>query len=214
MKALLAKEFRLTMSPWFLLVFLPLGLLLIPMWVFPLAMAYVFVGVMIVVWRDRKDHDLEFLATLPVSFVAQAKARAWTIVLLELTYLVVGMALSVVRFFLYPVGNYASMNTNLAFFGITLIMYATFNLIFLPAYYSRPYRTWWPLGGGTLIALLVGLGLTTLVAVLPELSLLNDRGFGNLGPQLGVFAGGAVIFILLSWLATNQAAKNIQKTQL
>jgi hypothetical protein len=213
-KNLLVKEFRLTITWWMYLALGALLLLFIPMWMFPLAFGYVFVFFMILAYRDRTERDLDFVASLPVDRKDQVRARVWVVVLVELLFIVVAIPLCIVRWYLYPVGNFIGMNTNVAFFGVIGLMYAVFNAFYLPGYYSRRSPRWWPLGVGTMVALLVGVALSTVVATMGSLSFLNDRGLGHLVAQLAVLVVGAFIFCLVTIVATRRAIMNFSYSDL
>ena len=211
---LVYKELRLNINPWAYLWALAALLLLIPSWVFFVALGYIVMFFMMVSQFDKANQDLMFASSLPVPKSGIVLARACTVVITQVANLAVAAPVAIARYWLYPAGNQAGMNTNLAFFGLVMVMYAVFNLIYLPGSYSRPYRMLWPVLGGSLIALVVGGVLTTLPAVVPALDVVNDRGMGHLGHQLAVFAVGVLLYAGGIVLAYRQAAANFAKVDL
>jgi|GEM_PF-2387679 len=162
-KHLLYKEFRLNIYPWMYGFFAFPLLLLVPAWPFFVALAYFFLLVLIIAQTDKANQDLAFGAGLPIPKSGVVTARTWTLVILEVAQVLFAAVVAVGRYWLYSKDNSAGMNVNLAFFGLIFVMYAVFNLIYLPGAYSRPYRMLWPILGGSMIAVLVGGVATTLV---------------------------------------------------
>ncbi len=214
-KSLIYKEFHLNVVAW-AYIWLAVGalLLLVPAWPYFVAIGYLFILFLQVVNLDKANQDLAFAISLPVPKSGIVTARTCSIVLLELGQLVAAVPFAVIRYWLYPEGNLAGMNTNLAFFGLMLVMFAVFNLIFLPGFYKSAYRVLWPVGGGALVSVVLVGTLTTLIALLPGLQVLNDRGLGHLGLQLAVLGGGLLVFAGFTLLAHHRAQTNFASVDL
>ena len=213
LKNLVHKEFHLNV-PWPLFWFATAGLLLlIPGWPFAIAFMFIYVPMMIVPQTDRANADLLFAALLPVRKRDIVVARTISLVVIEAAFLVLGAVTALVRPWVYQFDNYAGMNPNLAFFGLVLAMYAVFNAIYLPGSYKAAYRLLWPVLGGSLIALVIGVALTTLPAVVPALGL-NDRGLGNLPGQAAVLVVGLGVYAVATVLACRRAASNFERVEL
>jgi len=210
-KSLMFKEFRLSVSPLLWLVVVFPFLLLIPSWIFFFALAYVYLAFMVICQTDRANQDLFFVRSLPVPKSGIVLARTCTVVIFQVVQLVLGAVCAVIRHAIYSGNNAAGMNPNLAFFGLVMVMYAVFNLIFLPGYYKRAYRMLWPILGGAIISVVVGAVLTSVPMAIP---VLNDRGLGHFGYQIVVFLIGVVVYAGLTWLAYRKAASNFEKVDL
>ena len=214
LKRLVHKELRLNV-PWQHFLFAALALLLlIPSWPFAIAFMFIYVPMMIVPQTDRANSDLLFAALLPVRKRDIVVARAVMLVALEAAFLAVGALAAVGRYWLYDADNIAGMNPNAAFFGLVLVMYAVFNAIYLPGGYKAAYRLLWPLLGGSVVAVAVGLVLTTLPAVVPQLAGLNDRGLGNLPAQALVLGVGLGVYAVTTAFACRRAAANFERVDL
>ena len=213
-KTLVYKEFRLNITPWMYFCLLFPLLLFIPAWVFFIALGYIFMFFMFVSQNDKMNQDLGFASSLPVPKSQIVLARTAMVVIVQFAFLLVAALVAVAHFWLYDSDNSIGMNPNLAFFGLSLVMYAVFNLIYLPGSYSRPYRMLWPILGGVLAALIVGGTLTTLPAFLPALAVINDRGLGHFGHQLAVFAVSLLLYAGVIVLAYRRAAANFAKVDL
>ena len=214
---LINKELRLSVNPW-LYTFLAMALLLfIPSWVFFIALAYLFLFFVTLGQMDKANGDLTFACSLPIPKSSIVTARAITVVIIEVAELVLAGLVSIARYWLYPEGNLAGMgmNTNLAFFGVMLVMYTIFNLVYLPGSYKRAYRMLWPLAGGSLIAVVIGGLLTYLLALQPTLAgIFNDRGFGHPWAQVLLFAAGLIVYAGLTLIAHRKAVSNFAKVDL
>ena len=213
-KDLMYKELRLNVNPW-MYTWLAMALLLfIPSWVFFFAIGYIFMFFMLLGQQDKANQDLAFAMSLPIPKSGIVTARTYTIIIVEIAALLVAAPVAILRYWIYPFNNAAGMNTNLAFFGFMLMMYAVFNIIFLPGSYKRAYRLLWPILGGSVISVLFAGTVTSLVAILPSLAFLNDRGLGNLGAQMIVFLIGLGTYAVLTWLAHRQAVANFAEVDL
>jgi ABC-2 type transport system permease protein len=215
LRELLRKERRLNGLPYGWLFVLLAALTLIPQWVYYVAFIYLFILVMMLAQGDKANNDLIFTALLPVRKKDIVTARTLTIVTWEAAYIVVGIVCSIIRLRFYPQENSPSMNSNYAFFGTVLLMYAVFNAIYISGSYKRPYRMLWPVLGGSVIAVAVAAILNTLPIVIPAVSrLFNDIGAGHLGYQLAALAVGIVAFVGATLWANRKAVGHLETVDL
>ncbi|MDR2975495.1 MAG: ABC-2 transporter permease [Propionibacteriaceae bacterium] len=212
---LIRKEFALSIprgNYWWLAAVL---LLLIPVWPFVIVFTYLFFGFFMILNQfDKINHDLTLCATLPIPKTGVVWGRALTVMIIEAVMVVASWPLAILRHWIWTEDNASGMNVNLAFYGFVLVMYAVFNLIYLVGTYHKAYGILWPIGGGTLIAVVVGLVLTTAPIVWPALSVINDRGFGHLGIQAVVFAVGLVVWLAATWGGWRWAAARYEHVDL
>jgi hypothetical protein len=215
MKDLLYKEFKLSIHPsmFFFLVF---GvLLLIPSWPFFIAFGYLFIGIMNTFFLCRSTQDVFFTAMLPVRKRDAVRARVYSIAILELLEIAVAVPFAILHRVLFSYGNSAGMNINFAFFGFVFVMYAAFNVIFLPWFYKTAYKAGVPLFVSTMAVVVLMTGVEIAVAAVPFLHIyLGALGTGHLGSQLIALIAGIGIFALLTGLACRQSAKNFEKVDL
>jgi len=216
MKNLMYKEFRLNINPGLLLFLTLVFLFFIPSWVFFIALSYIYFFFMVLGAMDKVNQDLTFACSLPVPKSSIVSVRTTTVVIIEVVNLVIAGAVSFARYYWLDLGgNQAGMNTNLAFFGFMLMMYAIFNLIFLPGSYKRAYRMLWPILGGSLIAVVFGGVVTSVIAFQPDLArIFNDRGLGHPAAQITVFVAGLLVYAGLTLLARHKAVSNFAKVDL
>jgi len=154
--------------------------------------------------------------TTPKCVMGLVRPDAGTVAVLGQDFRANELALkaALIRHRLYDTDNVAGMNPNMAFFGLVLVMYAVFNAIFLPGSYKAAYRLLWPLLGGSLIAVAVGIALTTLPAVVGQLAAVNDRGLGNLPAQAAVLVAGVGVYAVTTVFACRWAAANFEGVDL
>lgn len=141
MKHLLYKELRLAKHPTMFLFLLFSAMLLIPSYPYYVAFIYTCLSVFFVFLQGRENNDLSFTALLPVRKRDIVRARCLLVVLMQLAQVLVSLPCAIVGARINPLGgNAAGIEANAAFFGLVLVMYALFNLLFLPAFYRTGYR--------------------------------------------------------------------------
>ena len=141
MKELVRKElFLSTPRPLYLFCFLS-ALLLIPAYPAVVGVGYCFLAVFIACNYQRANRDIEFTAALPVKRSDIVVGKAVLVMAFQLLQLAVAAAAAAAAdYLIYPDGNIVGMDPNLAFFGIVLIGYGAFNVVFLPGYFSTGYK--------------------------------------------------------------------------
>ena len=211
MKNLLYKEFHLAIHPLFYLVLLFGALMLIPQWVFFIAVMYFFfITVPNVFSMGKAANDTGFSAMLPVRRRDIVKARMASMIILEVLQIVVTAVFAAINLAIYKEENFL-MNPNAAFIGFVFIMYGVFNLVFFPMFYKTAYKVGIPLIVAMAVAVVFAAAVEFLT-FLPPLTVLHGRQVG--AAQLGVLAGGIVIFVLLNMAALRMSVKNFERIDL
>ena len=214
MKDLLYKEFKLWWHPaWFL--FLLFGsFLLIPSWPYFIAFWYIFFAFNVVFIAERSNHDVFFTVSLPVRKRDVVRARVCFVAFIELLQIIVAIPFAVINNAVYLQGNQAGMNTNFAFFGLIFIMYAVFNLIFLPGFYKTAYKAA-PMIWAILSVIVYAVAVDVAVVFIPVLRTnLDGLGASHFASQLPVLIAGIVLFALLTLLAYRISANRFEKVDL
>lgn len=217
MKALLAKEFRLARHPT-LFIFPFLGLmLLIPAYPYFVAFIYTCLSVFFIFLQGRENKDIFFTVSLPVSKRDVVKARCIFIVAVELFEILVAIPFAIIgtRINPNPNGNEVGIEANVAFFGFVFIMYALFNLIFLPIFYKTAYRAGIALlFGGAAVSLYI-VALEAAIQLVPDLKLFLDTSDPAFQvAQLPILVAGIVIYALTMLLAYRLSANRFAKVNL
>lgn len=212
MKNLLYKEFRLVIHPLFYLVLLLGALLLIPEWVYFLAMMYFFFIVVPNVFSVAKSqNDIGFSAMLPVRRQDIVKARVYAIVIFEVVHILTAAIFAFINLAIYPKGN-SLLDTNLTYIGCVFIMYGIYNIIFFPVFYKTAYKIGLPAIAATAATILFATGVELLILFVPALRILD--GQEHIMAQLPVLAAGIALFIVMNIAALRISTKRFMRVNL
>lgn len=137
MKNLLYKEFRLAIHPSVYIFFALAALLLVPSYPYYVSFFYLTLGIFLTFKTNRAENDIFYSALLPVRKGDVVRARVLTVAILELSNILIAIPFAVISAKINPAGgNNAGIEPNVAFFGLSLLMYGGFNLIFFPVFYK------------------------------------------------------------------------------
>ena len=140
MKALLNKEFRLCLHP---AVFIYLALflmLLIPNYPYLVSCFFVCNAIFFCFQQARENGDGLYTAMLPVSKAQTVRARVWFVVIIEAIDLVLMAGLCAFAIVSMPPTNAGGTDHGLSLLAFALVLFAIFNLIFLPSFYKTGYK--------------------------------------------------------------------------
>lgn len=216
MKALLYKEFRLALSP-VLLVFTALSaLLLIPNYMGMVGIGFVFQGIYLYFSLARGTRDDEFTLILPVSRTKIAQAKITVTVLLELLQLAAAAVFALIAdFVLWREGNPVFIDPNFAFFGIALLGFSVFHLVFFPWVFGRITRPGIPLTAGLLSFCGVYLLFELLANTIPAFGQAIDTlAPASVGWRLLLFAAGIAAFAASLLAVRGPSAKKFEGASL
>lgn len=215
MNNLLYKEFRLVIHPFFYLTTLFAAFILIPYWVYFVALMYLlFIPVPNIFVNAKAQNDTGFTVLLPVRKSDVVKARVVSIAVFEILQIAVAAIFVAISVSINPKGNFL-IDANLAYLGLGLVLYGFFNLAFFPLFYKTAHKVGLPLGVGlTVFTLLAGI-IEVLILLVPTVAnVLDGVTSSALLRQIPVLAGGIVLFVGLTWLAYLLSAKNFEAVDL
>ena len=216
MKHLLYKELRLAKHPTRFLFLLFSAMLLIPSYPYYVAFIYTCLSVFFVFLQGRENNDLSFTALLPVRKRDIVRARCLLVVLMQLAQVLVSLPCAIVGARINPLGgNAAGIEANAAFFGLVLVMYALFNLLFLPAFYRTGYRVGraFLFAGASVLVYIVAAEL--LVQCVPVLKAsLDTFDPATRGTRLFVLLLGAGLYAAGSLLACRLSERRFARVDL
>lgn len=216
MKHLLYKELRLAKHPTMFLFLLFSAMLLIPSYPYYVAFIYTCLSVFFVFLQGRENNDLSFTALLPVRKRDIVRARCLLVVLMQLAQVLVSLPCAIVGARINPLGgNAAGIEANAAFFGLVLVMYALFNLLFLPAFYRTGYRVGraFLFAGASVLVYIVAAEL--LVQCVPVLKAsLDTFDPATRGTRLFVLLLGAGLYAAGSLLACRLSERRFARVDL
>ncbi|MBE0600886.1 MAG: ABC-2 transporter permease [Firmicutes bacterium] len=213
MKALMNKEFKLVANPLFLLIPLLSALILIPQWVFFVALLYFcFMGAPNLFILAKTYKEVYFSATQPVSRRQIVRARVYTVIILELLQLLVAAVCVAARLLWWRQANFF-LDANLAFLGLSFVMFGLFNLIMLPMFYKTAYKIAIPVIVATVsVTLFAGL-VEAGVIMVPWIASIFD-GIRTTWKHVATLLGGIAIFAALNVAAYRMSAKRFEKLDL
>ena len=215
MKNLLYKEFRLAINPLFYLVPLFGALILIPHWVYFVALSYVFfITISNIFATCKSQNDIGFSIMLPARKRDIIKARVISIGTIEMIHLGVAAVFGIINFKLMK-GQNTLMDPNAAFFGFGFMMYGLFNLFFFPMYYKTGYKLGMPVIVGTAVALVFATGVEFFVKLNPWAHRVFDTpGPETVGWKLGALAVGTLFYLFTTAIAYRMSARRFERIDL
>lgn len=214
MKALLYKEFNLVLNPAFYLVALLSALILIPQWVYFVALMYFcFMSAPNLFSLSKTYKEVYFTATQPVRRRDIVKARTLSLVTLELAQVLVAAVAVVIKLTLWRTPNYLFLDGNLAFLGLSLVMFGIFNLVMLPMFYKTAYKILAAVVFATVAALAFATAVELGVIFVPFVSRVFD-GMRTTGAHILTLVGGVLAFAGLSAIAYRVSAARFEKVDL
>lgn len=139
MKNMIRKDFSLAVMPYNYIFLLFGAMLMIPDYPLYVAFFYATLSLYLMFKTGNENGDVMFTALLPVRKCDIVRGRCATVAILELAQVLLSVPFAVLRMVLYkgsPIENSLFTEPNVAFFGITLVMLAIFNALFLPRFYK------------------------------------------------------------------------------
>lgn len=214
---LVIKDLKLGVNPWFFVLPLLTGaLMLVPGWIYFLVPLYFcFITVPNTFGGFKSQNDLMFSTMMPVTKKDIVKARIAVIVILELMHLLVAMIFSVFTFRLYPHMIYYFFAPHLGFWGLCFVMLAIFNVVLLSMYYKTAYKYGAATTASTAAAILFA-GAAQWGGI--QSPWVNDIFYGsgadNTALQLCILIAGIVIFIACTLIAYRIAVRRFLKVEI
>jgi ABC-2 type transport system permease protein len=214
---LLMKELKLGVSPFFYIMpFLTGALMLIPAWLYFLVLLYFcFLTIPNMFAGYKTQNDLIFTTMLPVTKKDIVKAKVAVIVILELLHIIVAMIYGMISVRLYPNLIYYFFEPSLGFWGLSFVMIAIFNLIFISMYYKTAYKY----GAATIVsitaAILFAVGAEWLGIQNSFVSdLFKGTGTEHLATHSYILVTGIAIFAIFTIIAYHIAIKRFEKVEI
>ena len=215
MTELLRKEFRLFAHPtnWMFLAFG--AMMLIPGYPMYMPAFFSTLALFYACLSARENNDLYYTLLLPVRKRDAVRARTLFFAVMELLQLALCAVFAVLRGVLNIGPNAAGMDVNTALFGLCLVMLGLFNLLFLPRLYKDPTAVGKPFLLASLWMFLYIVAAEVCCFALPFFrDVLDTPDPQHLGAKLAVLAAGALIFALLTLLASRKAEGVFEKVDL
>lgn len=208
---LLYKELALAAHPT-LFIFTLLGcLVIVPSYPYSVIFMFGCLAPYITFMFARENNDTWYTAILPVKKIDAVKGKFLLILSVQLCQLIISIPFNVLRHALDIPNNPVGMDPTISWYGMGLIIFGVFNLIFFPEFYKTGYKA----GKAFILAMIpvVVLMLCTEVIVhIPGFAFLDSFEFFS--KQLPVFIFGLVLYVLLSAFSFHLACKRFTKVDL
>ena len=140
MKALLNKEFKLCLHPAAFIYLSLVLMLLIPNYPYLVSCFFVCNGIFFCFQQARENGDAMYTAMLPVSKAQAVKARVWFVVIIEMIDVVLIAGMCALALVAMPETNGGGTDHGLSLLAFALVLFAIFNLIYLPSFYKTGYK--------------------------------------------------------------------------
>jgi ABC-2 type transport system permease protein len=214
---LLMKELKLGVNPFF--YFMPIltgALMLVPAWLYFVVLFYFFSITIPSMFAGYKtQNDLSFSIMMPVSKKDIVKAKVAVIVILELLYIIPAVIFGMISTHLYPNLIYFFYGPTIGFWGLSFVMLAVFNIIFISMYYKTAYKYGAATIAGNIGAMIFAGGAEWLGI---KNSLVFDLFKGtyadNMATQVTILIVGIAIFSIFTIVAYNIAIKQFEKVDI
>lgn len=212
MKNLIYKELSLSINKFFFLLPVILGgLLFIPNWIFLLVFYYFFwISVPQIYGAYIQHGDYNFLSVLPIKRKDIVSSKVYALFILEFTHIVFAVIFGLVHNQLYGSWNFF-FDINLAFYGVSILLFGVFNITFLPAYFKTAHFFGKPLIYATIVTIIFGFIFEFGIA---KYQFMRDIFEGTLMVQTIVFILAAVLGVLLSVVALKISQKRMMEIDL
>ena len=213
MKALLYKEYKLVVNPLFYFVPLLSALILIPQWLYFIALLYFcFMSAPNLFTLSKTYNEVFFSATQPVLRKDIVKARVLSLAALELLQILAAAVCVVIKLTVWTTPNYLFMDGNLAFLGLSFVMFGIFNIVLLPMFYKTAYKIGMPVIVATVAAVLFAAGVELSIVYLSILDFAD--GMQTTTAHVITLLAGIAVFIGLNAAAYKVSASRFEKLDL
>lgn len=213
MMTLLYKEIRLAAHPTSI-VFAFLGcLVLVPAYPYSVIFLFGCLAPYITFVNARETNDAWYTAVLPVTKRESVMGKCALTVAIQLFQLSFSVPFAFLRRALNMANNPVGLDATPAWYGFGLIVYAVFDLAFLPAFYKSGYKA----GKAFILASIPMAALMVAVETLahiPALAWLDDYQPERLLMQLPIMAAGIICYAAFAALAYRICVKRFDKVDL
>lgn len=213
MKILLFKEIMLSVHPTSI-VFVILGcLVLVPAYPYSVIFMFGCLAPYITFLNGRETNDAWYTALLPVTKQEMVRAKCMLTVFFQLIQMFISIPFMLLRNAIAFPNNPVGLDATLAWYGLGLIIYATFDLIFLPAFYKSGYKV----GKSFILAsipMLILIVAAESSAHIPQLAWMDSYKPEHLLMQLPILLAGIVYYVVFLMLSYKLSVRRFERVDL
>ncbi|MBQ6235779.1 MAG: ABC-2 transporter permease [Clostridia bacterium] len=140
MKALLNKEFKLCLHPAVFIYLALILMLLIPNYPYLVSCFFVCNAIFFCFQQARENGDAMYTAMLPVSKAQAVRARVLFVVIIQAIDLLLVAGMCAFAIVSMPEHNAGGTDHGLSLLAFALVLFAIFNIIYLPSFYKTGYK--------------------------------------------------------------------------
>ena len=216
MRKLLYKEMRLSANPlsyWFITFS---AMTMIPRYPILVGSFFICLGIFYTYQQVRECDDITYTVMLPVRKQDVVTAKYLFVLLIELVAFVLCALLTIIR--MKTLGDTAPyvtnqlMNANAAYLGYIMLVFATFNSVFLAGFFKTAYKIGKPFILFCAVATVI-IFMGEILHHIPGLESLNDSSNLNVS-QIVIFLLGVAMFKLCTWFSYQKAIKDFERIDL
>ena len=216
MKKLFYKEMKLSANPLSYCFIAFSVMTMIPRYPILVGSFFICLGIFHTYQQIREYDDITYTVMLPVKKQDVVTAKYLFVLFIELMSFILCALLTIIRMkFLGNAAPYVTnqlMNANAAYLGYIMIVFTSFNSIFLAGFFKTAYK----IGKPFILFCLVNFIVITVGEVLhhiPGLESLNEPSDLNV-LQVVILAIGIIMFALCTLLSYRRAMKNFEEIDL
>ena len=166
---------------------------------------------------SRENSDILYSVLLPVRKTDVVKAKFYVAVILQMIAFALCSVFTIIRMeFLSESSVYitnALMGANFVFLAFVLIIFATFNLVFIGGFFRTAYNYGKPFIIFIILTFVI-IGIAEALHYLPGLGWLNSLGFDYFSGQMIVLASAFVLYFAGTVIAYVASKKSFEKIDL
>lgn len=211
-KSLLLKEIKLASHPTTIIFLLLSFMILIPNYPLYVTFFYVSLGIFFICLQGRENHDIYYTLMLPIKKADIVKGRFAFVLLIEIAQVILALIAALIRNYIMKLPNQAGMDPNIAFFGLSLLLFGIFNYSFFTLYYkdtSKVGKTFLVSGIAVFVYIFI---IEACSFAIPYMhNIIDTLDPQNIKPKLVFLVVGLLLFILLTALAQKKSIKEFEK---
>lgn len=216
MTKLIKKEFSFTAMLITYLFIAAAGMTMLPGYPILCGPFFICLGLFYTYQGAREGNDVLFSSLLPVKKGDVVRAKYVFVVAIELISFAIMTALTLLRMAALneasPYAENALMNANLMSLGFSLMIFASFNILFLGGFWKDAYKIGMPFVRA-MIAIFLVLGIGESIHFFPGMKEINTS-FGMIEIQYAVLGCGVLAYILGTLISMNRSVKRFEKIDL
>lgn len=216
MRKLLYKEMKLSANPlsyWFITFS---AMTMIPRYPILVGSFFICLGIFYTYQQVRECDDITYTVMLPVRKQDVVTSKYLFVLSIECIAFILCLFLTIIRMRLLgdatPYVTNPLMNANAAYLGYIMLVFATFNSVFLGGFFKTAYKIGKPFilfCAVTTVIIFMG----EILHHIPGLESLNDSSNLNV-PQIVILLFGVAIFNLCTWFSYQKAIKDFERIDL